>query len=214
MINSLDKTWGFSGLVGEWHLERSEKVSDNLSFRAKFEKLVEFFKIIIPIISKLHQLNQAKIDISFISEDGAEKDFWEDVELDTIDLDNLLTNICKIIQPLDNCLITRIDIDLDTKVIHNQEETIVPQSANLYIGADNDWDNQYYEIYLSYSTFIDVWLEKTLDSGKKYRDNSTWSQENKPNLIIFLKELEKKTNTILVKGESYYYSEQLKKYGF
>ncbi len=213
------KSWGFSGLVGEWHIELPGGQGDDIDGR--FNKLIDVLERIVPLLKPLHQLRKAIIDISLLSEELEEngeikeKEFREDVELEAISLEDLVPAIKRVIQPYTRYLIARVDIDLDAQVWDETGEIIFPESAELYIGSDSyALMGKEVELYISFSTFIDVWLPKTLDSDGVWRDNTEASRLNHPRLQGFLQALEKNCDSEIVKGESHYYSEFLQNTGF
>jgi hypothetical protein len=212
------KSWGFSGIVGEWHLEVSGGRGDDMEGR--FSRLVEVLERIVPLLKRLHQLQKARIDISLLGEEIQtngeikEEAFFEDVELNATSLEDLVPALKQVIQLYPKGLITRVDIDLDTLVIEETGEIIFPKSAELYIGTDSYAQvGKEVDLYVSYSTFIDVWLEKTLSDGV-LRDNSEPSNRNHPRLQEFLQGLEKSLEGSLVVGESHYYTGSLQRTGF
>lgn len=212
------KSWGFSGIVGEWDLEVSGGRGDDMEGR--FSRLVEVLERIVPLLKRLHQLQKARIDISLLGEEIQtngeikEEAFFEDVELNATSLEDLVPALKQVIQLYPKGLITRVDIDLDTLVIEETGEIIFPKSAELYIGTDSYAQvGKEVDLYVSYSTFIDVWLEKTL-SDRVLRDNSEPSNRNHPRLQEFLQGLEKSLEGSLVVGESHYYTGSLQRTGF
>jgi hypothetical protein len=212
------KSWGFSGIVGEWHLEVSGGRGDDMEGR--FSRLVEVLERIVSLLKRLHQLQKARIDISLLGEEIQtngeikEEAFFEDVELNATSLEDLVPALKQVIQLYPKGLITRVDIDLDTLVIEETGEIIFPKSAELYIGTDSYAQvGKEVDLYVSYSTFIDVWLEKTLSDGV-LRDNNEPSNRNHPRLQEFLQGLEKSLEGSLVVGESHYYTGSLQRTGF
>ncbi len=213
------KSWGFSGLVGEWHLEVPGGRGNDLDGR--FDRLVDMLERIVPLLKRLHRLQKARIDISLFSEEIQangeikEEAFFEDVELDATSLEDLVPALKQVIQPYSKALVTRVDIDLDTQVLEETEAIIFPKSAELYIGTDSYAQiEKEIELYVSFSTFIDVWLKKTFGPDGVLRDNPEPSSRNQPRLQEFLKALEENLEGNLIAGESYYYLNCLQRTGF
>lgn len=213
------KSWGYSGIVGQWSLEVPGGNSDNLD--ARYHQLIDVLKIIVPLLQNFHKSNHAQIDISLLGEEVEingeiqEEAFLEDVEIHITNLEHLIPVLNQTIQQYSKFLITRFEIDLDTKVIEENKEYFYPKSALMYISTDSYAQAQHKsEIYISYSTLIDVWIEKTLGQDGILRDNSEPSRYNKNCLQEFLIALESNFKTSLSVGDSYYYCELLTKTGF
>jgi hypothetical protein len=213
------KSWGFSGLVGEWHMELIGGQGDDI--KGRFKRLIDVSDRIVPLLKRFHQLRQVQIDLSLLSEELQEngeikeEEFLEDVELDAKYLDDLVPALKSLVRDYPTFLITRVNIDLDTQVLEGAGEIIFPESAELYIGTDSyaPMDKEV-ELYISFSTFIDVWLPKTLGQDGVWRDNTEPSKLNHPRLQAFLQALEENFEGKLIKGDSHYYSEFLQKNGF
>ncbi|KST70413.1 hypothetical protein [Mastigocoleus testarum] len=76
-----------------------------------------------------------------------------------------------------NCLFTKVNLELNTIVLEQNKELILPESAELYIGTESSSSlDTEVDLFVSYSTFIDVWLSKTLDRNQNQRDNTSPSQ--------------------------------------
>jgi hypothetical protein len=218
-MESWTKSWGFSGLVGEWHLEVPGGHGDD--FDGRFSRLVEVLERTIPLLSRLHRLQKAQIDISLLSEEIQENGeikeeaFFEDVELDATSLEDLVPALKQVIQSYTRGIVTRLNIDLDTIVVEEAGEIIFPESAELYIGTNSYAQiEKEVDLYVAFSTFIDVWLKKTFEPDGELRDNIEPSNRNYPRLQGFLQNLEESLEGKLIAGESHYYSESLRKTGF
>lgn len=213
------KSWGYSGIVGQWSLEVPGGNSDNLD--ARYYRLIDVLKVIVPLLQNFHKSNHVQIDISLLGEEVdingkiQEEAFLEDIELHMTNLEYLIPVLNRTIQQYSKFLITRLEIDLDTKVIEENKEDFYPKSALLYISTDSYAQAQHKsEIYISYSTLIDVWIENTLGQDGILRDNSEASKYNKNRLQKLLIALESNFKTFLSIGDSYYYCELLTKTGF
>lgn len=215
----LAQTWGYSKEVGSWNMELIGANSDEPEER--FQSLINIIKKIIPPLKDLHTLNQIDFDLAVlgdaITEEGRieEKEFFEFAELSASSLDEVVPAFQKLSSIYSKFIITRISMDLDTKVKEARDrEVVVPESAELYISTDSDAElGKKDEIYISYSTCIDVWLKETLKSGV-LRDNTNIAKLNYPRLEEFLLTLEKNLGCSFEKGESYYYNDYLQRIGF
>ena len=223
-MNKINKNWqgiwGYSMIVGEWHFQLPAGDSDDLKNR--FERLVHILNEIVNILKQLHTLHKISIDISLlgekIQEDGVimEENFLEFVSVDCNHLKDLVPSIKATVQEYSRFIITSIFIDLNTLVKENNQEIIVPESASLYITGDNEAIvKEKTELYVSYTTNINVWLKKVYDNQFKILlDNEDVSKLNLPRLNIFLKSFENKFGVSIKAGESRWYEEFLENTGF
>lgn len=215
------KSWGFSGLVGEWNCEvwggHSNKIQE------RFNRLIEVLELILPLLNSLHRLHKAYIDINLLGEEvqlnGTIKEvgFFEDLALDATSLNDLVSALKKVTQNYPHCLVTKVDIELDTMVLEDSGIIILPNSSNLFLGMDNkaEIDQEVnVNIYVCFSTYIDVWLKKTFNENGLLRDNQEASKRNHPHLKKFLQGLEESLQVQLKVGESRYYSKYLHRTGF
>lgn len=210
-----DKTWGYSGLVGEWHIEIAGGKKNVL--RERFELLIQTLNLILPSLQVLHNLHVAEIDLSILSGEDLEKekDFIEDLDLEVKSMSELIPKLKEVLSSYKYCLCTSINIELNTIVLEKGKELVLPESAELYIGTESFSDSSTEaSLFISYSTFIDVWLDRTLDKDGKERDNFSPSQENQQRLRSFLKDLDEHFTTEIERGESRYYGRYINKYGF
>jgi len=193
--------------------------SDNL--KERFSRLMEVLERIVPLLKHLHHLDKAHVDISLLGEERLtngeikEETFFEDVALDATSLDALNQAFKLVVQPYPRSLVTRVNVDLNTRVLEEMGESVFPKSAELYMGTDSYAQaDQEANLYVSYSTFIDVWLPKTFGPDRVLRDNTEPSNRNHPHLRAFLQGLENAFVASLAAGESYYYFESLQRTGF
>lgn len=215
----LVQTWGYSGEVGSWNMELICSNSDELEKR--FQYLISAIKKIIPPLKKMHTLHQIDFDLAVlgeaITEEGRieEKEFFEFAELSASSLDDVVPAFEKLSVTYPRFIITRISMDLNTKVKEAREqEVIAPESAELYVSTDSYAElGKKDVIYISYSTYIDIWLRETLKSGVP-RDNSNAAKLNYPRLEEFLITIEKNLGGSFEEGESYYYNDRLQRIGF
>ena len=215
----LSQTWGYSGEVGSWNMELIGANSNELEER--FQNLIDIIKKIIPPLKELHTLHQIDFDLAVlgndITEEGKieEKEFFEFAELSASTLNEVIPAFEKLSSTYSRFIITRISMELNTKIKEAwNKEIVAPESAELYISTDSDaLVGKKDEIYISYSTYIDVWLQKTLKSGVP-RDNINTARLNYHQLERFLLTLEKSLGGNFKKGESYYYNDYLQRIGF
>lgn len=101
-------------------------------------------------------------------------------------------------------------------IIEKDREIILPNSANLYIGAgDYAVINEKTELYLSYTTATNVWLKNVWSNNYKILlDNFEASNLNIPRLRKVLQTLENNLGVNLNPGESHLYDRYLDKTGF
>lgn len=216
----LVQTWGYSSEVGSWMIDYLIGANSDEPEK-RFQNLIGVIKKIISPLKKLHTLHQVDFDLAVlgetITEEGKieEKEFLEFAELSASSLDEVVPAFEKLKTTYPRFIITRISMDLNTKVREAKErEVVLPESAELYISTDsNAIVGQKDGIYIRYSTYIDVWLKETLKSGVP-RDNSNPAKLNYPRLEEFLLTVEKNLVGIFEKGESYYYSNCLQRIGF
>lgn len=217
-LEKLNANWGYSREVGSWNMELMGANSDEPETR--FQNLIDTLKKIIPPIKKLHTLDEADFDLAIlgeaITEKGKieEKEFLEFAELEASSLDEVISAFEKLSFSYPRFIITRISMDLNTKIKTKNQEFICPNSAELYISTDGDAIvGQKDLIYVSYSTYIDIWLKKTFEN-KVPKDNTEASKLNYPRLRDFLLTLEENLGGSFKKGESYNYSDYLQRIGF
>lgn len=213
-----NRSWGHSGQVGEWCMEVPGAPSENLTDR--FQQLTDILKKITLLLQQFHTLHKAEVDISILGEtvlengEIEEKQFLESVELDASTLEELVTSLKRSISTLSKYIVTQILIDLNTIVKEENGDFLFPNSADIYVQLSSSATiGEETEIYICYSTYLDVWLKKTF-KDRKLRDNSQPAFLNHLRLEKFLLDLEKTFETSLTIGESYYYSDYLQKTGF
>ncbi|MDJ0724080.1 MAG: hypothetical protein QNJ38_03110 [Prochloraceae cyanobacterium] len=213
--------WGYSKRVaGEWYLELYGGDSDDL--KGRFNKLIDILERSIAALKEIHTFQSASISISLLGEeilaDGTikEENYLEFVSIDCQKLEDLVFSITQKVRPYYKFFITNIFIDLNTSIQEKDREIILGDSANFYIGAgDYAVINEKTELYLSYSTFTNVWLKNVC--GNDYvtlLDNSEASKLNLPRLRKFLRSLEQNLGVNIQPGESHLYSQYLDKTGF
>ncbi|KST70409.1 hypothetical protein [Mastigocoleus testarum] len=172
-----NKTWGYSGLVGEWYIEASGGKGNILQERFKY--LIQTLDFLICPLQVFHKLYTVRVDLSILDDKniGEEKSFVEDLELESKDMIEIIPELEKIFISHVNCLFTKVNLELNTIVLEQNKELILPESAELYIGTESSSSlDTEVDLFVSYSTFIDVWLSKTLDRNKNQRDNTSPSQ--------------------------------------
>jgi len=207
------REWGYSGRVGEWHITVPGGRGDDLNERSA--RFLFVLDCLVSPLKDLHRLHRAKVDFSILDEQLEIEQFHEDVELDLTDLEHVPSAFEQLLRDHRRSLITRVVFDLDTRVVENTQEVLMPESAELYIGTASDaMAGQEVNIFVSYSALIDVWLKKTFGPQGEIRDNTDASESNHPRLQRFLNALAEKLGGSLEKGESVYYSDFLQDDGF
>ena len=212
--------WGYSRVVGEWYLEVSGGSSDDL--KGRFNTSIDILERSIDALKEIHTLYEASVNISLLGEEILEygtikeEKYLELVSIDCKNLEDLVSSIQTTVRPYSKFLITTIFIDLNTSIREKDREIILPNSADLYIGAgDYAVINEKTELYLSYSTGTNVWLKNVYDKRSlKLLDNSEASKLNLPRLKKFWRSLENNLGVSLDPGESHLYGEYLDKTGF
>ena len=219
-LEKLNANWGYSREVGSWNIELIGCNSDEPEKR--FQNLIDTLNKIIPPLKKLHTLEQADFDLAVlgeaITEEGKieekESEFLEFAELEASNFDEVVPAFKKLSLSYPRFIIPRISMDLGTKIKTEDREFICPNSAELYISTDSDAIvGKKDVIYASYSTYIDVWLNKTLENWV-LKDNTEYALLNHPRLEEFLLTVEKNLVGSFEKGESYNYSDRLQRIGF
>jgi len=169
----------------------------------------------LPILTSLHEVRKATIDFTYLSESLTDDEVFESVDLHATDPKSLLTSLNALVHEHPRVLVTALFIDLDTHVIDDAEPVIAPESAQFYVGTNVEavGHTRPY-LHVSYSTYIDVWVEETLGQDKVERDNVVAARENNPRLRQFLARLEQALRVSLSVGESYYYSDIITSSGF
>lgn len=219
-MKNCENPWGYSRVVGEWYLEVFGGKSDDL--KGRFRILIDILERSNDALKKLHTLHEVSASISLLGDeilaDGTikEEQYLELIPIDCQSLEDLVTLIKNRVKPYSKFLITTIFIDLNTSIIEKDREIILPNSANLYIGAgDYALINEKTELYLSYTTGTNVWLKNVWSNDYKILlDNSEASNFNLPRLRKFLETLENNLRVNINPGESHLYGEYLDKTGF
>lgn len=204
--------WGYSGRVGEWHTVVPGGSGDNPEVR--FARLVDVLVSIMPSVSTLHQLHKAEIDISTLNDRLEEVEFHEFVPLKAATLEDVIPALKHQVAGCQPRLITRVLLELDTWIIEDDERRLIPESADLYLGTDPDIVPEDVSIYLSYSTYIDIWLPETFGPNRERRDNSTSAKLNHHHLQNFLQSVSSKLGSEFEAGESVHYARNLRETGF
>jgi hypothetical protein len=155
------------------------------------------------------------VDLSILTPELVEERFEEDFDVPARDLDDLVPSLERLIQSKGICLVTRVDVELDTRILEDGQEAILPESAGIYLGTASDAPaGKDVTIFVSYSTHLDVWLRRTWGPDRTRLDNSIPSELNYPRLTSILCELENRLGVRLHAGDSDYYRDFVRDTGF
>lgn len=206
-------TFGYSGNVGEWSWELSRPRPASPQERNRLLRALA--SGLFDALGEMHRVHRAEIDVEHARDDGG-GDFAEGIDVTAPDGDRALRKLDAAVASFRDGIVTRLDVVLDTTVVLAGGPEWVPESAELYIGAgpllDADGTTA---INVSYSTYIDVWLGRTLGPDRVERDNSALARLNEPRLRDLLTRISAAVGQMQhLSTDSYYYRDQILPQGF
>lgn len=210
----MSQSWGYSGVVGEWHADLSPPVaSSDLAGRMRY--FLQVWDRLSPVIDRYHTIHSCTVNLTTYSPELEEAGSLEGEPLPVKKCGDLPRALEPLVDHNQRVLITAVFLTLNAKIITEAGESFAPRSAELYVGTNQEiTDDVECFLYVSYSTLIDIWLDKTVSPDAPFRDNSALATRNLPILTAFLEDLQGALPASLEAGESYYYADQLVDRGF
>lgn len=220
-----DKTWEYKDWrypAGEWNLEMpGGRVGD---FANNVHRFMDVLANVLPPLSQLHQLEEASIDIS-IPGDMPQEDqtfpelnYFQNVNLNCQHIREVIPAVEQLTSTYPRYFIARVRLDLGTQILANDQLQLIAKSAALFFLSDYLLEpvGKEINIFVSYETYIDIWLDKTYyrGGGDELRDNSQLAGPNRPRLQQFLQSVMDNLGVEFKPGESVEYQEYLRKDGF
>lgn len=211
------RTWGYSGVVGSWDFNIPLPTPKTPYDYYQSQKL--FLSSMFEILSSLHVVKSGSIDIIYLDKIGSTYKDIHYVEGEEI----VFSSFSSVIEFMDNEILQHKDtyfscgdFTLDTTILHNEKDFLIPSSAYILFSSVDSWgylvnDPQ---IIFSYETFIDVWLEKTLNSNHEWRANKKYAKANKPRINKIISTIEQSFEVKSSSNSSRYYSNFINESGF
>jgi hypothetical protein len=192
----MDHSWSYCGQVGSWSAD-----APNTEWLSLIENLVR-------ILATMHRPRGLRV--SWQESGRSPDDGYHELE------DVAVASFAEVVQAVRDLLgrgyIDHLIVDLDTQVLEGAGTVWVPGSADVSVSA-GPMEEPLEHLHLSYTTYIDTWLSRTVDEHHKDRPN-TAAAANHPRLAGFLAELGVLVGHQLVPGSSQRYGAYLVATGF
>jgi len=178
------RKWGYSGQVGKW--SGSLAISPALR-RPPLAAAQWLLEQVIPIFKCMHRPRRMRVSWAECDEQLREIAYHELDEIDVTSWDSIGAHLSRLeVESGAVLVLSFLFVALDTAVIEDEKESWAEESAELQISMPPEYTDPDSAI-VSYTTWIDVWLSKTLDEAGAVRANAA-AAANLPRLEALLRD--------------------------
>lgn len=206
----VERTWGYSGQVGEWLGKVDIPNERRLPPAAAFEWVLDR---IAPILMEMHRPRLMLVSWAEYDEQGEEAGFHELEQVECTTWEGVKAGLAMLAPDKGIFAVSALFMLMDTAVIDDDGVFWADSSAELQISIPPP-ERTPEVASVSYRTYIDVWLPRTYGKGKAERTNFGPAELNGPRIEVLLRAYAGLLGESYRVGESDYYYDSISETGF
>ena len=206
----VERTWGYSGQVGEWFGKVDIPNERRLPPAAALEWVLDR---IAPMLMEMHRPRLMLVSWAEYGEQGLEVNFHELEQVECTTWGEVKARLAMLAPDKGNFAVSAMFMLMDTAVIDEDGVFWADSSAELQISVPPP-ERTPEVASVSYRTYIDVWLRKTYGKGKAERANYGPAALNGPRIETLLRAYAGLLGESYRVGESDYYYDAISETGF
>lgn len=205
LSKDITKYWGFNGKVGEW--DYLIDLNESLSISEIRFRYFDWLSSVLDKLVGLHSVLKLEFNIVDFDDQGVEINYEEAVDYkidEEFSLSDFLTFLNNNYQ---NFYLTNLNFELSTRIVTVENDFVIDNSAELMFCFDSDvsYFLKKTEFTVTYTTYIDVWFMKTINSDRNLIENKRFHKENTERLNQLLNSFSGINNATCYSYESDHY---------
>lgn len=205
------RTWGFSGEVGEWsgnvQVPPGQRQPPISAARWLLEKARSVF-------GTMHRPREVQITWGDFDSSGQELAFHESDRFPASDWSDVVVGLNRVAgSARERFALSSLFIELDAAIIEDGTTSWAESAGELQISIPSP-ETDPVEANVSYRTFIDIWLERTVGAEGEWRSNAGAAADNASRLEAVLRDFRELAGETYRVGGSFHYHELIGATGF
>ncbi len=206
----VERTWGYSGQVGEWFgtvdIPPGQRVPPAAAIQWVLDRVV-------PMLIEMHRPRRMFVSWAEYDEQGQEAGFHELEQVECTTWEGVKAELATLAAGSGMFAVSALFLMMDTAVVEDGGVFWAESSAEIQVSIPPP--EQTPEVAsLSYSTYIDVWLPETYGKDRSKRANDDPAALNGPRIEALLRAFSALLGESYRVGESDYYHDSIGEVGF
>jgi hypothetical protein len=206
----VERTWGYSGQVGEWLGEIDIPLAQRQPPVAALQWVLDQ---VFPILMEMHRPRRMLVSWAEYDEQGEEAGFHELEQVESATWEGIKAELALLASGTDTFAASALFVLMDTAVINDEGVFWADSSAELQVSIPPP-DQTPEVASLTYSTYIEVWLSTTYGTDKAERANYGPAALNHPRIEALLRAFSALLGESYRIGQSDFYHDAIIEMGF
>jgi hypothetical protein len=206
----VERSWGYSGQVGEWFGEVEIPPEQRLPAGAGLQWVLDMVE---PLLVEMHRPRRMLVSWAEYDPQGEEAGFHELEPVECETWEGVQAALDRFAAANDTFAVSALFLLMDTAVVEDDGVLWAESSAEFQVSIPPP-ELTPEVASVSYSTYIDVWLPRTLGKDKVERANDSPAGLNGPRLDRLLRAFSSLLGESYRVGESDYYYDAISEMGF